>query len=103
MDNKCCVVCGAILENPDPYVLYHSEKTGRESYACPECARRLNQLLTEEDAESLKQSLEYLEQHTQKIRAMEDKDLLAVLAEIIEDAVDLVKRAAQETNQAAAD
>lgn len=98
MDSNCCVVCGAILEESDPYVLYHCEKTGKESYACPECANRLNQLLVEEDAESLKQSLDYLAQYTQRIKEMEDKDLLAVLAEIIEDAIDLFKRITQEPN-----
>ena len=54
MKEHCCAICGALLaEGSDPYVLYHSEKTDEESFACPECARLLRKLMEEEDAAAL--------------------------------------------------
>lgn len=93
MKEHCCAICGALLaEGSDPYVLYHSEKTDEESFACPECARLLRKLMEEEDAAALKHALNYFTQYTERIRQIEDKELLAVLLEIFEDAVKLVRQ-----------
>ena len=74
MEEHSCTICGALMEGPDPYVLYHSEKTDEESYACPKCA------------------LDYFSRYADQIKSIPDKDLLAVLMEIFEDAVKLVKQ-----------
>lgn len=89
MEERHCVICGTELEGPNPYVLYHSEKNGLESFACAECERLLKVLMSEEDASKLRHALEYFAQYAHQIREIADKDLLAVLSEIIEDAVRL--------------
>ena len=92
MEEHSCTICGALMEGPDPYVLYHSEKTDEESYACPECARLLRRLMEDEDVAALKRALDYFAQYAERIKEIADKDLLAVLTEIFEDAVKLVKQ-----------
>ena len=92
MEEHSCTICGALMEGPDPYVLYHSEKTDEESYACPECARLLRRLMEEDDVAALKCALDYFARYAVQIKSIPDKDLLAVLMEIFEDAVKLVKQ-----------
>lgn len=81
-----CAVCGAALKEPHPYVLYHSEKTQEESFACALCAQQLLTLMQEEEPQALKSALDYFAGHAERIKRMADRDLLAVIAEILEDA-----------------
>lgn len=81
-----CAICGAALHEPRPYVLYHSEKTQEESFACPACAQHLLTLMQEDDTAVLQQSLDYFAEYSEALKCIADKDLLAVLAEILEDA-----------------
>lgn len=90
-----CVICGAALHEPHPYVLYHSEKTQQESLACPACAQHLLTLMQENDAAVLQESLDYFAEYAEGIKRIPDRDLLAVLAEILEDASVRVKGRAQ--------
>lgn len=77
-----CPVCGEMIRNSNPMVLFFSEERNAEVCCCDECEKQMNVLMTTEEPEALKKAINYF--YT-CMKESDDKEIKSFLQQVIDN------------------
>lgn len=77
-----CPVCGEMIQNPDPMVLFFSEERNADVCCCDECEKQMNELMNTEKPATLKKAINYF--YT-CMKENDDKEIKSYLQQVIDN------------------